>query len=240
MSSTLVLPLTALVIFISAALQAAFGFGSALLAIPLLILLLGIKSAVPLVALVGISINLVILIRGWRQLEFREALILVLSSLAGIPVGLYLLINLPEDVVKTVLGLILIAFGIFNLAGFRLPLATGSWLAVPLGFIAGILGGAYTTNGPPVVIYGLLKGWEKERFRTTLQGYFLVTGIVIALGHGLAGLWSGQVLTGLGVSLPAVVLGVIAGERITSRISSEEFTRALYIMVILLGLLILL
>jgi len=131
----------------------------------------------------------------------------------------------------------LILFGIFNLTGITLPKLKGKWLALPVGFFSGILGGAYNANGPPIVIYGLLKGWTKEKFRATLQGYFFVTGLVVAAGHGLSGLWSRQVLTYFLASLPVVILGVLAGERLTNRFSEEQFNRALNLILITLGLL---
>ncbi|MFV1948523.1 MAG: sulfite exporter TauE/SafE family protein [Anaerolineales bacterium] len=231
------LTLILLVIFISTLLRSAFGFGNALIAMPLLVLLLDLKTATPLVALVGIVTALVMLLREWRQLEIREVLSLLLASLAGIPVGLYLLVSLPENIIKGILGLVLILFGVFNLTGITLPKPKRKWLALPFGFFSGILGGAYNANGPPIVIYALLKGWNKEKFRATLQGYFFVTGLVVAAGHGLSGLWSRQVLIFFLASTPVVILGVLAGEKITSRVSGDRFNQILYIFLILLGFL---
>jgi hypothetical protein len=225
-----------LIIFISTLLRSAFGFGNALIAMPLLVLLLDLKTATPLVALVGIVTALVMLLREWRQLEIREVLSLLLASLAGIPVGLYLLVSLPENIIKGILGLVLILFGVFNLTGFTLPKRKGKWLALPFGFFSGILGGAYNANGPPIVIYGLLKGWNKEKFRATLQGYFFVTGLVVAAGHGFSSLWSRQVLIYFLASLPVVILGVLAGERLADRFTEEQFNRALNLILITLGL----
>lgn len=225
-----------LVIFISTLLRSAFGFGNALISMPLLVLLLDLKTATPLVALVGIVTVLVMLLREWRQLEIREVLSLLLASLAGIPVGLYLLVSLPENIIKGILGLVLILFGVFNFTGITLPKLKGKWLALPFGFFSGVLGGAYNANGPPIVIYGLLKGWNKEKFRATLQGYFLATGLVVAAGHGLAGLWSRQVLIYFMASLPVVILGVMAGERLAKRFSEEQFNRALNLILVTLGL----
>ena len=55
-------------------------------------------------------------------------------------------------------------------------------------------GGAYNTNGPPVVIYATLRRWPPSRFRATMQAYFLPSSLLIAAGHGLAGLWTRDVL----------------------------------------------
>ena len=237
MNFIILLTLILCVVFISTLLRAAFGFGNALIAMPLLILLLDIKSATPLVSLIGIITAAAMLFREWRQLELEDTLYLLLASLAGIPVGLLFLVTFPEAIVKGILGLVLMGFGFFSLAGLKLPKIENRLLAIPFGFISGIFGGAYNANGPPIVIYGLLRAWNKERFRATLQGYFLVTGAVISAGHGLSGLWTRQVLTYFLASLPVVILGVLAGEKITSRTSGDRFNQALNLLLILLGIL---
>jgi len=133
-----------IIIFLSTLVRSSFGFGNALIAMPLLALVIGVKEATPLVALAGLVISLIMLIREWRELVWKDTLVLLISSLAGLPLGLLLLTALPEP-------------------------------AVPFGFLAGILGGAYNANGPPIVIYGVMRGWKKEAFRASLQGFFFVS-----------------------------------------------------------------
>ena len=55
------------------------------------------------------------------------------------------------------------------------------------GFCAGVLGGAYGMNGPPLVIYGAMRRWSAQHFRATLQGYFLPASIIGMGGYWLAG-----------------------------------------------------
>ena len=237
MNYYLVMVLFLLIVFTSTLLRGAFGFGNALVAMPLLILLLGVKSATPLVALIGIMIGGLMLFREWKQLEITETIYLLIASMAGVPLGLFFLVSFPETVVNGFLGIVLIGFGIFNLLGFTLPIIKNKWLAIPFGFISGIFGGAYNANGPPAVIYGRLRDWPKEKFRATLQGYFLLTGAVIAIGHGLAGLWTRQVLVYFLVSLPIVVLAVLAGDKISSSVSGDRFNQYLNLFLIMLGIL---
>jgi uncharacterized membrane protein YfcA len=225
------------IIFISTLIRSAFGFGNALIAMPLLILLVGVKIATPLVALVGLGIALVMLYRTWRDLEWWDALLLLVSSLAGIPLGLYFLSTAPEGLVKGVLGLILVGFGLFNLVGLQVPETKNRIAAIPFGFLAGILGGAYNANGPPIVVYGVMRGWDKDTFRSTLQGYFLFTSAVIVAGQALAGLWTWQVLFYFLASLPLVILAVWIGDRLMLNISEEKFNQVINLFLILMGIL---
>lgn len=240
MSGTLLVVLVLGVIFSTTLIRSTFGFGNALIAMPLLVILIGVKGASPLVALVGLVISLVMLLRGWRALQWKEITLLLLGSLPGIPLGLLLLTAVPEEIVKPILGLILLGFGLYNLLGIQLPRREAGWLVFPFGLLAGLLGGAYNTNGPPIVIYGVFRGWDKDQFRASLQGFFLISNILIITGHGISGLWTARILTLFAASIPLVVLAVWLGERAASRFSQEIFNRVIYYFLILMGLLMLL
>ena len=164
------------ILFLSTFTRSALGFGDALIGMPLLIMVVGAQTASPLVAFGASTIAITILVGEWRNVDFRVAWKLIISSLVGIPIGIYFLDVAPESVVKAVLGVVLIAFGLYNLIKPKLPVLRSEKLAYPFGLVAGILGGAYNANGPPAVIYGTLQGWSPERFRVTLQSYFLPTG----------------------------------------------------------------
>jgi uncharacterized membrane protein YfcA len=219
--------------------RSALGFGDALVAMPLLALLVGVKVATPVVAFAASTIAITILLRHWRSVDVRATWRLVVASLAGIPFGLVLLKYAPEGRVKFVLGVLLIVYGLYSLLAPRLPTVRGEGLAYVFGFAAGVLGGAYNTNGPPVVVYGALKGWPPEYFRATLQGCFLLTGLMILVGHGVAGLWTPEVLRLYGFSLPAVMLAVFAGERLNRRLPREAFGRVVYAFLVVMGVLFL-
>jgi len=100
MSDVFVVSVVVLIIFLSTLVRSTFGFGNALIAMPLLALVIGVKEATPLVALVGLVISLIMLLREWRALVWKDTLVLLISSLAGLPLGIYLLTAFPESVVR--------------------------------------------------------------------------------------------------------------------------------------------
>ena len=212
------------IIFISALIRSALGFGDAVVAMPLLAMAVGLKTASPLVAFMGPTISLMILAGNWRRIELKSATRLIVASLLGIPFGIYGLAHVPEEPLKALLGLLILLYGIIGLAKPRARIRNEEpWLPWSVGWIAGVLGGAYNTNGPPVVAYGMLKGWPPEDFRATLSGYFLPTGLMVLAGHGLAGMWTAEVLRGYLHSLPAIVLGVVLGGLLNKRIPHPLF-----------------
>lgn len=230
--------LTALIFFGATLISSTFGFGSALFAMPLLTLLLGIATATPLFGLVGPTIASIILLRNWRLVEVSSAWRLVVATLAGIPVGVWLVTQVPGAIVTRLLGLFLIGFGVYRLSQLRfLKLASAHW-AVPFGFIAGVLGGAYNTNGPPVVIYGEMRRWSPTEFRATLQSYFLPTGLGILVSHALAGLWNERIFQLYGMSLPGILVAIAIGGWINRHLPTEKFQSLLSILLMLLGILL--
>ncbi|MCB0156421.1 MAG: sulfite exporter TauE/SafE family protein [Anaerolineae bacterium] len=227
--------LTLLILFVATLIRSTFGFGDALIAMPLLALLIGIQSATPLVAFISTTIAATIVWSSWREVDLRAAWRLILSSLIGIPFGLYILTAAPEQIVKGILALLLIVFGVYNLTRPVLTTLPNQQWAYVFGFIAGIFGGAYNTNGPPIVVYGTLRHWPPTRFRATLQGYFLPTGLLILIGHGLSGLWTRQIWQWYGLALPLVLLAIFMGGRLNRRIPTGRFDRLIYGALIILG-----
>jgi uncharacterized protein len=233
-------PLVLSILFISALIRSTFGFGDALMAMPFLVLFIGVRSATPLVALFSTTIALIIAGANWRNIDIKAAWRLILASLLGIPLGLWVLAHAPEEIVKAVLGGCLIMFGLYSLTRPALPSLDQSAWAYGFGFVAGVLGGAYNTNGPPVVLYGTLRRWPPERFRATLQGYFIPTGGFIALSHGLAGLWTGEVLQLYLLAFPFVLAAIFLGGKLNGLMPTRRFERLLYLALVGLGVLLIL
>ena len=177
--------------FLATLIRSAFGFGEALVAVPLLALFIPLKVAVPLEVLVSITIAAVVVAQDWRKIHVRSAGWLVAATLLGIPVGLLLLTSSHQRAVMVALAILIMAFAVYSLIGSKPPeLKSDSrmWL-LGCGFCAGVLGGAYGMNGPPLVIYGAMRRWSAQHFRATLQAYFLPASIVGMAGYWLAGLW---------------------------------------------------
>lgn len=227
------------VIFTATLARSTFGFGDALVAMPLLGMAVGLNIATPLVGLMGITISSTILIRHWRDVHLKSVWLLILSTLIGIPVGILLLKGVYENAMKMVLALVIIIFSLYKIFNPKLCALTNDKLAFTFGLLAGILGGAYNTNGPPIVIYGTLRRWNPEKFRATLQGYFFPTGSMIALGHCFGGFWTKTVLLNYVVSLPVILIAILLGGKLNRKIPKDKFDNYVYICLFVLGIVLL-
>ena len=100
------------VIFIATLIRSAFGFGEALVAVPLLAFYIPLNLAAPLAVLVSITIASIVVVQDWKKIHLRSTAWLVLSTLAGIPLGLRLLTSSHQSLVKAALGVIIIMFSV--------------------------------------------------------------------------------------------------------------------------------
>ncbi|MDR3620370.1 MAG: sulfite exporter TauE/SafE family protein [Paludisphaera borealis] len=231
--------LTLAVLFLATFIRSAFGFGEALVAVPLLALVMPVEVAAPVAVLVSITVAGVIVAQDWRHVHVRSAWWLVVSTMFGIPLGLWLLIAVAESVVKAILAVVIIAFSTYCLARRRPFELRDDRLAWLFGFGAGILGGAYGMNGPPLVVYGALRGWSPQHFRATLQGYFLPASLVGMVGYWLAGLWTPPVTRYYLLSLPVVAAAIVLGRMANHRMSGRRFLIYVHIGLLAIGALLL-
>lgn len=227
------------IVFVAALLQTTSGFGFALLAMPLAALVIGVKPAAPLVALVGFTLYAVNLIRYRRGFDRRVALPLAVAMALGVPLGVWSLGNLDEQIVKSVLAVVLIAYALYG--AWRpqtAPLRSSLW-AYPAGFLAGVLGGAFNTPGPPVIVYGNLKQWPRDLFRSTLQALFLFSSSLVIASHAVAGNLTRATWLSYLLLVPALLLGVWAGAWMDRHISNQHFRILVLALIFATGVLLL-
>lgn len=225
------------VVFVATLIRSSFGFGEALVAVPLLAIRIPITIAAPLAVMLSVVVAAVVIAQDWRHVEVRSASGLIVSSLPGIPVGILLLARGNEHVVKSLLGLLIAAFSTYSLAARKprhLP-TDHRGLLFGCGFLAGVLGGAYGMNGPPLAVYGALRGWSPQHFRATLQGYFLPASLMGLAGYAAAGLWNSAITRYFLLSLPAVAVAILLGRAINRRLSGHGFFRFVYVGLIITG-----
>ncbi len=220
-----------LVLFLATIIRSTFGFGEALFAVPLLALRIPLTVAAPLAVLVSITIAVIVVIQDWRHIHLPSVGGLLGSTVLGIPVGLVLLKVGNPHIVKAALALILISFSVYSLRSrtlLTLQRDSKRWL-LACGFCAGVLGGAYGMNGPPLVLYGAMRRWSAQQFRATLQGYFLPASVIGMAGYWFAGLWTPAVTHDYLWSLPVILPAIWLGRILNRRMHGDLFLKYVYL-----------
>lgn len=226
----------AAIIFLGTLVRSTFGFGDALVAMPLLAFVVTMKEATPIVAMASAVVAIWVTLEDWKEIKLASAGWLAAFSCTGIPLGVYLLVLLPEPVVKSLLAAVIIGFAGYRLLGFRLlKLANDRW-SFGFGLAAGLLGGAYNAQGPPIVIYGVMRGWSPTSFRATMQGFFVPTTMVLLGCHWWWGLWTREVQMQALFSLPAVLVAIPVGKYFHGRLAKGRFDRYVNALLLLIGI----
>ena len=225
--------------FAAGFIQGLSGFGSALVALPLLSLVLDIRAAVALVALLGLVVSVVNLLRHRDHLRLAPLYPLFVGALLGTAPGVLFLAQVPQAWIMLGLGLVLVGFATSSLAPGqrRTPAPIRSGLL--MGLASGALGGAYATNGPPAILHIASLGWSAVRQKASLSAFFVATGSLIVVSHWIGGVTNGAVLWLFATALPALVIGMVAGIALFHRLSDHGYRRMTLGLVLLMGVMML-
>lgn len=232
--------LLAAAMFGAAFLQAASGFGFALLAMPLVTLALDLETASPVVAGAALLLYIANTVRLRRHVNWREWTRLGAAGLLGVPLGFWLSAVVPGAWVRAVLGGLLIAYAAYSLwatwaAQPRRPAPAPGWVYL-VGLTAGTLAGAYNIPGPPIVVYGDLKAWARDEYRSTLQAVFLLSGLLVVGGHLALGHFDARIGGLTLISVPALAAGNLAGQFADRWLDGPRFRQLVLALIAATGL----
>ena len=222
-------------IFLAVFTQSLSGFGVALVAMALLPGLIGVQIATPLVALVAISIEIFLVLRYRAAMNLQAVWPIALASLAGIPLGVWALRGVSETTLITILGIMITAYALYALLQLRLPRLESRLWGWGVGFVAGVLGGAYNTSGPPVIVYSDCRRWPPAEFKSNLQGFFVVSSTFIAISHALSGNLTSEVWRYYVWAMPAMALGILAGTSLDRFLDPVRFRKIVLVLLVFMG-----
>ena len=219
--------------------QGLTGFGSALVAVPLLSLFLDLQLAVPLSTLHGVTITLCLSWQLRRSLSLQKIGPLLLGSVPGVIIGVTLLKYADPAAMKLLLGIMVTGYALYAL--LSRPIVERKlrpvWAYVA-GFATGAIASAFSAGGPPTIIYTTLAGWSKDTIKATLSGFFLCAGLLASAAHLMTGLTTYTVAKYYVVTLPFVLVGVWVGSRFYQRINHQLYLKAVFICLAVMGLLL--
>ena len=210
--------LVALIVFLAAMLRGFTGFGFALAAVPLLSMILPPARAVPIVVLLGAIVSLSDLRGNWHECDWRSMRWIVGGLVAGTPLGIQLLTNLPADQVRLAIGVLIAASVVLLGAGLRLPERPPVLLALGVGAVSGIVKGLAAMPGPPIVAYFLALPQAHKIARPSIIIAFSATGLLGLTGLLLRGLIHVDMILLSLTGLPSLLIG--------SRIGAIGFRRS--------------
>ena len=228
-----------LIAFLAGLIQGLAGFGVMLVALPLMAMLIDIKTAVPLILLLALVMNAILVCQLARHIEAGKWLPLLIASLPGVPVGVYFLKTVEPRWLELLVGAVVIA----STAATWLRGTPGAELKKPwawaAGLSAGFLGASIGASGPPVIIYTALQPWSKHQTKATLVTFFTIGGAGILALQFFFDLVTPAVLRNFAYCLLPLLGGVLTGMRLFDRIDETYYKRAVQILLLALGVVML-
>lgn len=228
------------IVFASAVLQRAVGFGFALLAVPLLAFVVPTKSAVVIVFLNGTLTCAWLTLRLHRDAEWSTVRQLGAGALVGAPVGVVVLRVISAETLRLVLGVTIVTAATWIIAQTRVGRARPAPRRLTTftnGVVSGVLNTALATNGPPLVYELRRQGFSDDRFRATIASVFLISNVIGLPLLAAAGLVSAYDVEYAAVSLLPCVLGIAAGSWIGGRMATGHFVVAVDVLLLATGIL---
>jgi len=225
MPSTEALILTPFIILVAYIIFGMSGFGSTLIAVPLLAHLLPLKFVIPMVVLLdcvgAISMGFKLRADVWKA-EFMPMLPFLL---AGLFAGVFVLLNVPPRWLLATLGVFVLVFG-GNFLLARKPLVRlPRWTVAPIGLFAGVTSSTFGVGGPIYVFYFTARGATPEQIRATIPVVFSFTTVARIVIFAGVGLFNPEILLGAALLLPVMVLGLWCGHRLHLNLSREQVIR---------------
>jgi uncharacterized membrane protein YfcA len=227
----------AVIVFSSGLVQGTIGFGFGLVSMSLLPQMMSLEVAVPFVSVFCMFVQIYLLTRLWRHLQWKVLRPMVVGAALGTPIGILALKELNPRILMLLLGSILTLYALNSLLNKRAHKRKLSWpWGVAAGVAGGTLGGAFNTGGPPAVMYVSAQPWSKDLTTATLQGFFCAINSVQIVGYSLTGLITRETLTADLYFIGFVLTGTYVGSRLYDRMNQVLFERIIMLGILVLGL----
>lgn len=213
---------TGAVLFSAYLVRGISGFGSGLIAIPLLTLVHPITTVVPLVVLLDFLGSAAQGVKNRESIKWSELFPLLAFTVTGCLVALYLFKSVDADFLTRVMAVFIICFAVYQI--LPLPALRGSKLwSVPAGFFGGLIGTMFGTGGPFYMMYLTVRGLDKTEVRASFASYFFIDGSIRLSGFVVIGLLGITQLTTLAWWLPAAAVGLFFGGHVHTGIPAKTF-----------------
>lgn len=229
------LVIAALAVFVGAYARGYTGFGSGMIWAGGLSLVLPPVVVVPAIFLLDLIASAHLVPRVWKDIDWRSLRWLLLGALVATAPGLYLLAELPADVIRVAIAVIILMVTLLLWRGFTLKTMPGPGTAAAAGVLSGFIGGSTGMGGPPAILLYFSAPTSVGVSRASIIGYLFGLDLISGSLAAVQGLVTRQVgLWVLVLALP-MLLGIVLGNRQFLRTDPERFRRFVLLLLAVLS-----
>ncbi len=225
----------AIAAFVAGLIRGYSGFGAALAMVPVLAAVVGPVLAVPAVVVVNFFTGVQLIPGAFRDADWERVWPLSIGGMIGVPLGAWLLVSLDPELLRRGISVLIIIFGLLMLRGWRYTGSLNLPLTAGVGGLGGVISGASTIGGPPVVMFLLAGPHRAAQNRAAIIFYFQISQIVALVSYWIGGLLVWTILWLCVLIAPSMMAGMWLGERLFRRTSEELFRRVALIFLIVIG-----
>lgn len=225
----------AIVVFGASIIQALVGFGFGLISVPLMIFFVDLPTAVVTATTISTVSCAIQWYESRRVSANKMSVRLVVSALFGMPLGLWVLENVAARPMKAILGVVVMIGVFLSVKGFDLRRLNAGFDYF-MGFLAGVLSTATSTNGPPLVFLLHSRHYSPTDFRAVLNRVFTILNLLTLLTFVAVGKMNADALLLSGVSIPVMGVGVFLGTRLRKFIDPEQFRKLVILLLFASGM----
>ena len=216
--------LIVIVVVLSGFLRGFIGFGSGLLMIPILSYFFSPIFAMVFNIVIEIPATIYLTFIGIKKSNLKEITPMMLTMMLTIPFGTVFLVSIDEQVIKTLMSILLIFFVILIGSGWRIKSTITNHVLTLGGAISGLMQGATGMGGPPYVTVLLSKDDSDEVARANIL--VITSGLVISAIISLYffGLFTKNILLTGVITAPLYVFSTYIGTRFFN-VSGNKYYR---------------
>ena len=228
--------LIALVVIFSGFLRGFIGFGSGLLMIPILSYFYSPVFAMIFNIVIEIPATIYLTFVGIKKSNLREITPMMFTMMLTIPFGTIFLVSVDEQIIRTLMSLLLIFFVILIATGWRIKSTITKYVLVLGGAISGLMQGATGMGGPPYVTVLLSKNDSDDVARANIL--VITSGLVISAIISLYyfGLFTKDILLTGAISAPIYVFATYIGTKFFNYSGNKYFRNSSLIALGVVGL----
>ncbi len=227
--------LVAATAFVAGIMRGFSGFGSALVIVPVMAAVYGAQLAVPAVVVIHLLTTVQLLPGALRDCEWGRVIPLSVAGSLAIPFGAWVLVTQDSDLLRKAISVLIILFAIMMLRGWRYTGKINAWIMAVVGVIGGVITGATTIGGPPVVTFLMAGPFSAAQNRAAIILYFTFVQLVAVVMY-----WLGELIlwpiVGICVTvMPTLMAGMWIGQNLFKHASEEGFRRIALLFLLLIG-----
>ena len=224
------------ILFLAYLIRGIAGFGSALVAVPLLLFILPFKTVVPLIVALDYIAASSHGVRYRKNICWHDILPLLPFTLTGILIAIYLFKTIDVKLLTLILGSMIMIYAIYSLLPYQPQKKHHRGWAIPAGSLGGLVGTLFGTGGPFYVIYLKLRQLDKTEFRATIAMIFFLDGGARLIALLLSSVYNLRLFFMLLLSLPIMFMAMYIGGHIHTNLSQATFQRIISIILLFSGL----